>query len=63
VGISGGGGDVGARKRGMKVYMVMHFVSIYENRRMKPVDIILRGGGGRENDGGVNPTKIYFKHM
>jgi hypothetical protein len=32
----------------------MYFVSIYENRRMKPVEIILRRGFGenRENDGG-----------
>jgi hypothetical protein len=33
----------------------MYFVSIYENRRMKPVEIVLRTGRGmRENDGGVN---------
>jgi hypothetical protein len=32
----------------------MYFVSIYENRRMKPVEIVLRSGEGekRENDGG-----------
>jgi hypothetical protein len=31
----------------------MYFVSIYENRRMKPVEIVLRrwGGGKRENNG------------
>jgi hypothetical protein len=29
----------------------MYFLSIYENRRMKPVEIILRRGG-RENDVG-----------
>jgi hypothetical protein len=31
----------------------MYFVSIYENRRMKPVEIVLRRreGGKRENDG------------
>jgi hypothetical protein len=29
----------------------MYFVSIYENRRMKPVEIVLRGGM-RENDRG-----------
>jgi hypothetical protein len=31
----------------------MQFVSIYENKRMKPVEIVLRNGGGRkrENDG------------
>jgi hypothetical protein len=29
----------------------MYFASIYENRRMKPVEISLRRGkGGREND-------------
>jgi hypothetical protein len=32
----------------------MCFVSIYENRRMKPVEIVLKsmGEGKRENDGG-----------
>jgi hypothetical protein len=32
----------------------MYFVSIYENGRMKPVEIFLRraGQGKRENDGG-----------
>jgi hypothetical protein len=32
----------------------MYFVSIYENRRMKPVEIVLRREerGKRENDGG-----------
>jgi hypothetical protein len=32
----------------------MYFVSIYENRRMKPVEIVLRreGGGKRKNNGG-----------
>jgi hypothetical protein len=31
----------------------MYFILIYENRRMKPVEIIVRRGGGkRENDGG-----------
>jgi hypothetical protein len=34
----------------------MYFVSLYENRRMKPLEIVLRRGetGKRENDGGVN---------
>jgi hypothetical protein len=31
----------------------MYFVSIYENRRTKPVEIVLRKGEGkRENRGG-----------
>jgi hypothetical protein len=32
----------------------MYFVSIYENRKLKPVEIFLRRGKGkkRENDGG-----------
>jgi hypothetical protein len=30
----------------------MYFVSICENRRMKPVEIVLRSGDGiKENDG------------
>jgi hypothetical protein len=37
---------------------------MYENRTVKPVEIVLRSGGGmRDNDGGVNPIKIYFKHI
>jgi hypothetical protein len=28
----------------------MYFVTIYENRRMKPVEIILRGGEGEEGE-------------
>jgi hypothetical protein len=48
----------------------MHFVSIYENRRLKLVEIVLRSGGEgkRENDGG-GKSKIlryilstYFKY-
>jgi hypothetical protein len=45
----------------------MYFVFVYENRRMKPVEIVL-GRGGRERRGGramegVNLTKIYCKHI
>jgi hypothetical protein len=43
----------------------MHFVSINENRRMKPVEIVLRReevGRGRTMEE-VNPTKIYCKHI
>jgi hypothetical protein len=35
---------------------------MYENGKMRPVEIILRMGG-KENDGGVNLTKIYCKHF
>jgi hypothetical protein len=37
---------------------------MYENRRMKPVEIVLRKGGGRkrENDGG-GESKAYYKHI
>jgi hypothetical protein len=41
----------------------MYFVFIYENRRMKPVEIVLRkvgGGGGRPMEG-VNLTKYIYK--
>jgi hypothetical protein len=35
----------------------MYFLSIYENRRMKPVKIVLRRGGEkRENYGGDTPN-------
>jgi hypothetical protein len=38
----------------------MYFVFIYENRRMKPVEIVLRKGGERmkKNYVGVNLTKM-----
>jgi hypothetical protein len=43
---------VGTRKGGVRMLMVIYFVFIYENRRMKPVEIILRkwGSGKRKND-------------
>jgi hypothetical protein len=43
----------------------MCFVSIYENTRMKPIEIILRKGEGIRGRmmEGVDPTKIYFKHI
>jgi hypothetical protein len=42
----------------------MYFVSINENKRMKPVESVLRREEGeRENDGGVTVTKIYYKHL
>jgi hypothetical protein len=39
----------------------MHFVSIYQNRGMKPVETALRRRWGQERIimGGVNLTKIY----
>jgi hypothetical protein len=40
----------------------MYFVYVYENRTMKPVEIVLRGRRGmREYDGGVNIIKIHCK--
>jgi hypothetical protein len=41
----------------------MYFVFIYENRRIKSVEIVLRTGGGekRENDG-RGKSKICCKH-
>jgi hypothetical protein len=37
----------------------------YENRTMKPVEIVLRRGKReiRENDVGVNLIKVYCKHI
>jgi hypothetical protein len=40
------------------------FLFIYENRRMKSIEIVLRRGRGTtNNDGGVNLIKIYCKHI
>jgi hypothetical protein len=41
----------------------MHPVFIYENRRMKPVEIFLRSGGGERKMEGANLTKINYKHI
>jgi hypothetical protein len=40
----------------------MYFVSIYENRRMKLVEIVLRSGGGerKENNGGCKSNLRYI---
>jgi hypothetical protein len=47
----------------MRVVWLIYFVFIYENRRMKPGDIVLRreGGGGRRTREGVKLIKIYWK--
>jgi hypothetical protein len=39
--------------------------SCYENGIRKPVEVVLRSGEGgvRENVGGVNLTKTYYKHI
>jgi hypothetical protein len=43
----------------------MYFVSTYENRKMKPVEIALRRVGERRGrmKEKVNVTKIYYKHI
>jgi hypothetical protein len=46
------GKGVGTRKGEWGNIWYIYFVSIYENRRMKPVEIVLRGEGKGENDGG-----------
>jgi hypothetical protein len=56
---------VGIRKGLMRVNMYTYFVSIYENGRMKPVEIVLRSGGeerGRMMEG-INLTMIYCKDI
>jgi uncharacterized pyridoxamine 5'-phosphate oxidase family protein len=44
----------------MSVNMVDVFVSIYEDRKMKPVEIVLRGEELMER---VNLNKICYKHI
>jgi hypothetical protein len=42
----------------------MYFVSIYGNRKLKPVEIILRRGGGEKiENNGRGKSKIYCKNM
>jgi hypothetical protein len=43
----------------------MYFAYVYENRTMKPVEIVLRsreGGSGRMMEE-INLIKIYHKHI
>jgi hypothetical protein len=54
----------GHKESGMRVNMVMYFVTIYENRRMKPVEIVLRRRKEeRRMMKWVNLIKIYYKHV
>jgi hypothetical protein len=41
----------------------MYFVSIHENRRMKPVEIVLRRERGKRENNGGGKSKIYYKHI
>jgi hypothetical protein len=44
----------------------IYFISLYENRRMKPITTVLkRGGGGkRENNGSyISSTKMHCEHI
>jgi hypothetical protein len=38
-------------------------MSIYENRKMKAVEIVLRREGVKRDNDGANPTKVYFKYI
>jgi hypothetical protein len=38
-------------------------IHLYENRTMKPVETVLRGGEGDEGEREVNLIKIYCKHI
>jgi hypothetical protein len=48
-------GGVRHKKRGNEVNV---FCIIYENRRMKPAEIVLRRGRGRRENDGVNLSYI-----
>jgi hypothetical protein len=45
--------------------MVEYYAFTYENGKMRPVETIQEWGGGgiKENDGGVNSTKIHFVNV
>jgi hypothetical protein len=43
--------------------MVGIFLFAYENRTLKPVEIVLRRGKERRKNQGVNLVKIYCKYM
>jgi hypothetical protein len=45
--------------------MVEYYVLMYENGKMRPVETIpgMGGRGIKDDDGGVNLTKIYCKHF
>jgi hypothetical protein len=58
-----GGG--GYKERVKEVNMVEYYVLMNENGKMRPVETIQEWGGGgiKENDGGVNSTKIHFVNV
>jgi hypothetical protein len=41
----------------------MYFVFMYENRIMKPDEIILRGGAAWEENNGGDKSKMHCKHI
>jgi hypothetical protein len=50
------------RKECREENVVEYYVLMYENGKMRPVETTPGMGGGlKENDGGVNSTKIYCK--
>jgi hypothetical protein len=48
-----------------RVDMWKYYVLMYENGKMRPVEIILRRGreGIKKNDGGGELNKIYYKNF
>jgi hypothetical protein len=59
------GGGWAQGKQEQECIWWIYFVSIYENSRMNPVEIVLKREKWRkrENDGGINLTNIYYKHI
>jgi hypothetical protein len=47
----------------LRVIQRIYFVFIYENRRVKPVEIVLKNRGGGRMMEEVNLIKIYSKHI
>jgi hypothetical protein len=50
-----------ANGEGEEGVSLMYFAYGYGNRTMRPVEIVPRRRGMRENDGGVKLIKIYCK--
>jgi hypothetical protein len=58
-----GDGRVNREGEGGRLWWI-YFVYMYEKKAIKPDEIVLKcwGGRRRENDEGVNLTKIYHKY-
>jgi hypothetical protein len=57
-------GRGGRMERTKEEMWVLYLIYLYENKRMKPAEIVLRGGKGIwENGGGDESNQVHCKHV